>query len=182
MQVTKDKVVSFDFRVTDENGQLLDTSEGQRPFPYIHGNGYLVPGLEDAMEGKYPQDSFSVSVPPSRGYGERDDEKIQTIPRERFEGLDLRIGMNLEARYADGPRILTVVAIDDDHVTLDGNHPLAGKTMDFDVTIVEVRDATPEELKYGHPFAATDCGSGSGCGCGCKEDGCDDGCEGGHCH
>jgi len=180
MQVAKDKVVSFEFKVTDENGQLLDSSEGQGAFPYIHGNGYLIPGLEAAMEGKSPQDNFSVSVAPSQGYGEREAEKVQIIPREKFEGLDLEIGMKLEARYPNDTVIMTVTAIDDTNVTLDGNHPLAGKTMSFDVTIVDVRDATPEELQHGHPFISTGCGSS--CGCGCEGDSCGDGCEGGHCH
>jgi FKBP-type peptidyl-prolyl cis-trans isomerase SlyD len=90
------------------------------------------------------------------------------------------MGMQLEARYKGESKIVTVTGIDDSGVTLDGNHPLAGKTMEFDVTVVDVRDATPEEIQHGQPFISTGCHSG--CGCGCEEDSCDDGCEGGHCH
>ncbi len=180
MQVAKDKVVSFEFKVTDEQGELLDSSEGMGAFPYVHGNGYLIPGLESAMEGKSPNDSFSVSVPPEVGYGERQEDMIQVIPKDRFEGMDLEVGMKLEAGYEGGSRLVTVVGIDDTGVSLDGNHPLAGMTINFDVTITDVRDATPEELQHGHPHMSGGCGSG--CDCGCEEDSCDDTCGGGHCH
>ena len=181
MQVAKDKVVSFEFKVTDEQGQVLDSSEGMGAFPYIHGNGYLIPGLEAAMEGKSPQDSFSVSVPPELGYGEREENLSQVIPRAGLEGIELEIGMKLEAQYKGGSRIVTITEIDDTSVTLDGNHPLAGMTINFDVTVIDVRDATPEELQHGHPIMPGQA-DGCGCGCGCEEDVCDDTCNGGHCH
>lgn len=179
MQVAKDKVVSFEFKVTDENGQLLDSSEGIGAFPYIHGNGYLIQGLESAMEGKSSEDSFSVTIPPALAYGLREENMIQTIPRDRFEGIELEVGMKLEAGYQGGSRVVTVTGIDDSGVTLDGNHPLAGMTLNFDVTIIDIRNATPEELEHGHPQMG---GCHSDCGCGCEMNSCEDTCEGGNCH
>ncbi len=172
MKVTKDKVVSFEFKVTNEQGEVIDSSEGIGAFPYIHGNGYLIPGLEDALEGKSTGDSFSISVPPALGYGERDDNMIQVIPKDGLEGVELEIGMKLEAKYGDESRIVTVVGIDDTGITMDGNHALAGLTLSFDITIVEIRDATPEELERGLSHMQ------GGCGCGCEEDACGESCDG----
>ena len=107
MQVAKDKVVTFEFKVTNEDGEVLDSSEWAGAYPYIHGNGYLIPGLESAMEGKAPSDSFSVTVPPELGYGERDDSIIQAIPKDRFEGIDLEIGLQLQASYEGMSRVVT---------------------------------------------------------------------------
>jgi len=169
MQVTKDKVVSFDFEVTDHQGVVLDSSKRAGPIPYIHGNGYLIPGLEEAMEGRIAQDSFAVSVPPSKAYGERMDHLIQAIPRENFQGIDLEVGMQLEAQSPQGSTLITVKDFDENNVTIDRNHPLAGQTINFDITIVDVRDATPDELQHGHPM--------TGGACSCDDDACGS-CEG----
>lgn len=170
MQVTKNKVVNFDFKVTNQQGEILDSSEDMSPFPYVHGNGYLIPGLESEMEGKTVGDSFSVTVPPAQAYGERDESVVQVLPPEALQGIDAQVGMQLEAGYDGGSRIVTITKIDDSGITLDGNHPLAGMTLNFDVTIVDVREATEEELLHGHPHMAGGCSDS--CGCGCEDDCC----------
>jgi len=166
MQITKNKVATFEFTVTGESGEVLDSSKESGPFPYIHGIGYLVPGLESALEGKSSGDSFSVSVSPAQGYGERDESRLHVVPKDKFEGIDdLSVGMQLQAKDPNGIGVVTVTKIEEEGVTLDGNHPLAGRTLNFDVTVGEVRDATKEELDNGHLH-----------GDGCHEDGCQHDC------
>ncbi|MBM3131750.1 MAG: peptidylprolyl isomerase [Chloroflexi bacterium] len=179
MQITKDKVATFEFTVTNEFGTVLDSSEQSGPYPYIHGTGYLIPGLEAQMEGKAVGDVFTVLVPPELAYGERDESLIQMVPRSQFAGMDeLEVGMQLEAHYQDETRVLTVIGVDEKNVALDGNHPLAGITLNFNIKVVDVRDATPEELARGHLHG--ECCDDS-CGCGCDDDGCqDDCCHSGH--
>ena len=188
MQITKNKVATFDFMVTDEKGQVLDSSTDAGAFPYIHGTGYLVPGLEAAMEGKKTGDRFQVTVTPEQAYGERDERLVMDVPREKFQGMDdIELGIQIQVGTPEGTSIMQVVNITDESVTLDGNHPLAGMNLNFDVSIVDVRDATPEELEHGHPagpdgsFGSCGCGDqmeggcgdqtqgdGGGCGCGCS--------------
>ncbi|MBT4513050.1 MAG: peptidylprolyl isomerase [Chloroflexi bacterium] len=177
MQITKNKVASFDFKVTNAQGEVLDSSEQIGPFEYVHGNGFLIPGLENEMEGKIVGDSFSVAVSPAQAYGEQDEAMIQTLPPDALQGIDVQVGMQLEAGFEGGSRIVTVTKIDESGITLDGNHPLAGLPLNFDVTIVDVRDATPEELEHGHSHAHGGCHDN----CGCDDAGCDDTCGGGQC-
>lgn len=171
MQITKNRVASFDFTVTDPQGTVLDSSDQIGPFEYLHGVGYLIPGLETEMEGKAKGDSFSVSVPPAQAYGERDESIVQVLPPDAVQGIDVQVGMQLEAGYDGGSRIVTITKIDDNGITIDGNHPLAGLTLNFDVTIIDVRDATPEELEHGHTHMPGGCHDSCGCGC---EDECGD--------
>jgi len=151
MQVAKNKVVAIDYKLTDEAGEVLDTSEGSDPLSYLHGAGNLIPGLEDALEGKSAGDQLQVSVPPAQGYGERNDQLRQTVSRDNFQDIDdLQVGMQFQVNANEGDVIVSVVEIGDDEVTLDANHELAGMTLHFDVTIREVRDASDEELEHGH--------------------------------
>ena len=151
MQIAKHKVVTIDYTLTDDRGMVLDTSKGAEPLMYIQGIGNLIPGLEKALEGKNPGDQFKVSIPPEEAYGLRDDENMEVVSRSVFQGADeLEVGRQVEAQHDHGTHIMTVVAIDGDSITLDANHPLAGETLNFDVTVVEVRGATPEELEHGH--------------------------------
>jgi len=151
MQIEKNKIVMIDYKLTDKNGELIDTSEGREPLAYLHGNGGLIPGLEEELEGKSINDSFTVSIPPEKAYGMRDDSLLQTIPRQQFENNDqLQIGMQFQAQYEHGVQLLTITKIEGDNVTVDGNHPLAGEILNFDVTVKEVRDATADELEHGH--------------------------------
>lgn len=150
MQIAVNRVAAFEFKVTDEAGTTLDSSAESGAYPYLHGTGHLIPGLEAAMEGRRTGESFSTTISPEMGYGERDDSLIQKITRDRFAGItDLHEGMMVEAYYENGPRVMTVTSIDEDWVTIDGNHPLAGMVLNFDITIISVREATPEEIEKG---------------------------------
>lgn len=155
MKIAKDKVVSIEYTLRDDNGKILDSSDGREPLAYIHGNGNLIPGLEAQLEGKSANDALKVSVPPAEGYGEFDQGQIVAVPRSQFTGVDdLAIGMQFTSSGPDGERIVTVTKIEQDHVTVDGNHPLAGQTLNFDVKIVSVREATSDELSHGHVHGA----------------------------
>jgi FKBP-type peptidyl-prolyl cis-trans isomerase SlyD len=151
MNVAKDKVVSIDYTLTGKDGQLIDTSQGRGPLEYLHGAGNIIPGLEQALEGKAQGEQVNVSVPPEHAYGTRDDRMVQAVPRAAFQGAqEIRPGMQFQAQTNGGPRLITVVAVAGDQVTIDANHPLAGQTLNFDVNVVGVREATQEELSHGH--------------------------------
>lgn len=151
MKIEKNKVVSIDYTLTDDQNEVLDSSEGGAPLAYIHGNGNLIPGLEKSLEGRTAGESIQVSVPPEEGYGVRDESKVGQVPREALAELgDVQPGMRFQAQGPHGVEVMTVVEVSDESVTMDGNHPLAGETLQFDVTIRDVRDATPEELAHGH--------------------------------
>jgi FKBP-type peptidyl-prolyl cis-trans isomerase SlyD len=155
MQVNKDKVVSIDYTLTADTGQVLDTSQGKAPLEYLHGAGNIIPGLESALEGKTAGEQVNVSVPPGQGYGERDDRMVQPVPRTAFQDIDkLEPGMQFQANTQAGPRLITVVGVEGDQVTIDANHPLAGQTLNFEVKVVGVRDATAQELSHGHAHGA----------------------------
>ncbi len=155
MPIARDKVVSLDYKLTGDQGQVLDSSEGRQPLAYIHGAGHLIPGLEQALEGKDSGDKVNVSVPPEKGYGNRDEKLVQAVPRSAFQGApELKPGMQFQANTNLGPRLLTIVDIAPEQITIDANHPLAGKTLNFDVQVVDVRDATPDELLHGHVHTA----------------------------
>src|SRR5687767_11675027 len=146
MAIEKDKVVSIDYTLTGENGQVLDTSQGREPLAYLHGAGNIIPGLENALEGKNEGDQLNVKVPPDQAYGPRDERMVQPVPRTAFQGVDtIQPGMQFQASTNAGPRLITVVGVEGDQVTIDANHPLAGATLNFDVTIRNVRDASAEE-------------------------------------
>ncbi len=148
--IGRDHVVSIDYRLTDEQGELIDTSDGAEPLVYLHGHGQIIPGLEAALDGKPQGHKDRVVIPPADGYGESDPELIFTEPKDSFE-FEVEVGQLLEARDEDGESYeYNVVAVDAKGVTLDGNHPLAGKTLTFDITVVDVRPATEEELAHGH--------------------------------
>ena len=151
MAIEKDKVVSIDYTLTGENGQVLDSSQGREPLAYLHGAGNIIPGLEQALEGKNEGDQLNVSIPPDQAYGTRDERMVQPVPRAAFQGVnDIRPGMQFQANTNAGPRLITVVDVAGDQVTIDANHPLAGATLNFDVTIRNVRDATEQEKSHGH--------------------------------
>ena len=157
MQIGPRTVVTVNYTLTDDDGEVLDSSEGQDPLAYLHGVGQIVPGLEQALAGKAAGDALQVTVDAAEGYGEHDPELVQAVPRAQFKDLDdLEVGMELQATGPDGDHLVTVVGIEDDEVMLDGNHPLAGMTLHFDVAVVDVRDATPEELQHGHPHGPGD--------------------------
>jgi FKBP-type peptidyl-prolyl cis-trans isomerase SlyD len=147
----QNSVVLMDYTVKDDEGNLIDTSAGQDPLAFILGMGNIIPGLERAFIGKKKGDSFQVRVKPDEGYGERDEALVEVVPRTQFSGIkDLRPGMQLQAQTDDEVMVVTVVKLTEKEVTVDANHPLAGKTLNFDVAVVDVRTATQEELAHGH--------------------------------
>ena len=193
MNVAKDHIVSFDYTLTDESGNVLDASRGA-PLSYLHGSRNIIPGLESALEGLGIGAEKKVTVPPAQGYGEYDERLVMSVPADRMGGHAVQVGMRFHAETNAGLRVLTVKEVKAEEVILDGNHELAGKTLHFSVKITEVRAATPTERAHGHPHQEGGCcGGGGGGGCGCssgassEQGGCcsteseaDEGCCGGH--
>lgn len=151
MKIGKDKVVTIDYTLKDDAGNIVDTSQGSEPLAYIHGMGNIVPGLEAALDGGSEGDKVSVSVPPEKGYGVRDDSLIQVLTKDQFAGVDeLEVGMQFHAHSEGGVHTIVIAQIDGNKVTVDGNHPLAGMVLHFDIDVRGIRDATKEELDHGH--------------------------------
>lgn len=151
MQISKHKVVTLDYTLTNDDGEVLDTSKGKEPLAYIHGSGFMIPGLENVLEGKSEGNSFSVIVEPKDGYGKRDEELVKVVEQEMFEDVkQLAVGMQFETETDDGIEMVTVTAVDGDKVTVDGNHPLADLTLNFEVQVVGVREASKEEIDNDH--------------------------------
>ena len=145
-------VVSMHYKLTNEEGKVLDSSEGAKPLAYLHGAGNIIPGLEKALVGKAEGDSVKVRVEPAEGYGEINPEGIKIIEKSAFEGVEsIEAGMTFEAKAPDGSKQQIIVKkVEGDEVTIDMNHPLAGVVLNFDIQIVSVREATKEELDHGH--------------------------------
>lgn len=155
MTINEEQVVSIHYTLTDDSGETLDTSAGRDPLQYVHGAQNIIPGLESALEGKAVGDNFEVTLQPSEAYGEFDEELVQQVPLAAFEGVDqIEPGMQFEARSPEGAtQVVIVQEVTDDGVVVNGNHPLAGQVLHFDVTVEEVRDATEEEVEHGHVHA-----------------------------
>lgn len=155
MEIAAARVASIQYTLTDDSGKVLDQSPESHPLRYFHGAGNIIPGLERALDGKQAGDSLKVDVGPEEGYGLRNEGLVQEIPREAFKGVDeVAPGMQFEARTERGPLLVTVVDVADDKVRIDGNHPLAGQTLHFDVRVVDVREATEAEKQAGRPGPA----------------------------
>ncbi len=152
MKIADGCAVAIDYSLKTEDGSLIDTSDGDEPLWYLHGSGQIVTGLEAALLGRIAGEALSVVVKPEEGYGPRRDDRVLTVPRSQLpEGPDPEVGMQLEAVGRRGEQVvLWVTEVGDETVTLDGNHPLAGQTLYFDVAVKEVRKATHEELRHGH--------------------------------
>lgn len=151
MQIAERTVASFHYTLTSPDGQVIDSSRGREPLLYLHGVGQIVPGLEKAMAGRVAGDSFQVVVPASEGYGESNPEMLQAVPRAAFpQDIEIQPGMQFEAQGPMGPITVVVRSVDADTVTIDANHPLAGMPLHFDIEIVEVREASVEEVLHGH--------------------------------
>ncbi len=150
MEATADTVVSIDYTLTDNEGQVIDTSEGREPLAYLHGHGNIIPGLENALEGKTEGEELQVKVQPEEGYGPHRQELVQTVSMEAFAGMDkVEPGMKFNAESAQGPLVVTVTKIEGEQVTIDANHDLAGQELNFDVTVRDVREATDAEKDAG---------------------------------
>ena len=145
-------VVSMHYTLTNNDGEVLDSSEGAQPLVYLHGAGNIIPGLERELTGKVTGDSLNVKVAPADGYGEVVPELMQVVPRAAFQGVEqVEVGMAFTASGEGGQTQRIVVAeVDGDNITVDANHPLAGVELNFAVEIVDVRDATEQEIAHGH--------------------------------
>ena len=145
-------VVSMHYKLTDDDGNVLDSSEVSKPLAYLHGSGNIVPGLEKALVGKVEGDSLQVRVEPAEGYGEVMPDGIKTIERAAFQGVEsVEVGMTFDAKAPDGTaQRIVVKKVEGDEVTIDTNHPLAGVVLNFDIKIVGVRESTQEERTHGH--------------------------------
>ncbi|AXQ31432.1 peptidylprolyl isomerase [Solimonas sp. K1W22B-7] len=155
MQAAENSVVSMHYTLTNAKGEVIDSSQGSDPLTYLHGAGNIIPGLEKALLGKQAGDKLQVTVSAAEGYGERDDSLIQQVPKRAFQGVpNIEPGMTFHAQSSQGPMRVMVTAVQGDMVTVDGNHPLAGETLNFDVEITEVRAATLEEIAHGHAHGA----------------------------
>ena len=156
MLIARNKVVLIDYTLTDDSQQVLDRSEAGEPLAYLHGAANIIPGLESALEGRKAGESLKVRVAPAEAYGERDDRLVQMVPRAMFEDSgEIQAGMQFHSADEEGHvTVVTVTNITDDTITVDANHPLAGVPLTFSVTVVEVRNATAEELAHGHVHGA----------------------------
>ncbi|MEI7602506.1 MAG: peptidylprolyl isomerase [Opitutae bacterium] len=167
MRAAKETVVSIEYTLKDDRGNILDTSVGQAPMEYLHGASNIIPGLEQAVEGLVAGDFKAVAVPPALGYGEYSEKLIQRVPLDRFGENKVEIGMRFHAETNLGMRVLVIRHVDDKEAVLDGNHELAGKTLHFDVKVVSVRAAELSELAHGHPHQSGGCCGGNSSGGGC---------------
>lgn len=151
MQISDNVVALIEYTLTNNQGEVLDSSVGGEPLGYIHGAGNIIPGLERALVGKKAGDTLKVTVAPADGYGEKNEAMLQEVPREMFQGVDqIEVGMQFHAQTDHGMQVITVAKVTADTITVDGNHPLSGETLNFDVKVIEVRAATEEELEHGH--------------------------------
>ncbi len=168
MEIQHNSVVGMHYTLKNDDGEVIDSSEGGSPLVFIQGHGNIIHGLESALAGLKVGDTKDVVVEPVDGYGEYDDELVQEVPRSAFEGIEtLEVGMQFHADTEDGIVPITVMEIDDDVITVDGNHELAGERLHFSVIIDSIREATAEELAHGHIHGEDDdhCHD-HGCGCG----------------
>lgn len=156
MLIAINKAVSIDYTLTNDAGEVIDSSAGGEPLVYLQGAGNIIAGLEKALVGKQVGDELNVIVEPEEAYGEYSAELISNLNRAMFEGVDeLEVGMQFHASGPDGSmQIVTIRDLEGDQVTVDGNHPLAGQRLSFQVKIIEIRDASEEEVAHGHVHGA----------------------------
>ena len=163
LTINENKVVTFEYTLKNDSGDIIDSSTNNGPITYLHGSENIIPGLETELEGKMIGDKFHASIEPEDGYGIRYEELVQKIEKDRLSHLPkIEIGMQIQAYDEDGMQIFTIVDISDNDVTLDGNHPLSGQKLHFDVEIIDMREATEEEIEFG---LQVDCGCGDTNGC-----------------
>lgn len=154
MTIAKHSIATLHYTLKDDAGEILDVADENNPFLYMHGVGGMIPGLEKALDSKQAGEKVVISVPPADAYGERNPNLTQDVPREMFGSIpdeDMVVGAQFQAQTDQGVEIITVAAIEGDTIKIDGNHPMAGETLHFDVDVIDVRDATDEEIAHGHP-------------------------------
>lgn len=152
MTIKLNSVVTMHYQLKDTEGQLLDSSDGQEPLVYLHGANNIIVGLEEQLEGKQAGDSVSAQVSPEKGYGMPVEALIQKVPITTFgdEIDEIKVGMRFQADTEQGPVPVVVTEVENELVTVDGNHPLAGQQLHFEVNITDVREASQEEIDHGH--------------------------------
>ncbi len=152
LKIAKNAKVKIDYTLKSDAGDVIDSSQDKEPLAFLQGNGQIIPGLEQALEGREAGDNFSVTVNPDQGYGEYDKELVFDVPREQLQNLDsIEEGMQVQAQMQDGStQILTIQNVGEEQVTLDANHPLAGETLHFDIEVADVSEATDDEIEHGH--------------------------------
>lgn len=153
MQVADKKAVSISYTLKDDAGQVVDTSEGRAPLVYLHGTGSIVPGLEKALLGKQSGDEVHVDLSADDAYGHRDEKKVRKVPLRKLPPGKVAVGARYRVQTDGGAVSALVTAVQGDYATIDANHPLADMNLHFDIKIVDVRDATAEELEHGHAHA-----------------------------
>ncbi len=158
MQIANNTVVSIHYTLKDDAGVVIDSSEGAEPLVYLHGAQNIIPGLEKELEGKTTGDTLQVTIEAADAYGEVNENLIQTVPSNLFQGVDkLEVGMQFQAETPDGTQVITIAAVNGDDITIDGNHPLAGERLHFNVEVADIREATAEELEHGHVHSGEGC-------------------------
>jgi FKBP-type peptidyl-prolyl cis-trans isomerase SlyD len=150
MQISNEKVVAIHYTLRDGEGRVIDSSEGKDPLYYLHGFGNLIPGMEEGLAGKVKGDKFDLKVSPEKGYGVRDEAQVQQVPIDAFGGAEVKPGMQFRAGNEHGQYIVTVVEVSPEFVVVDANHPLAGVELHFAVEVMDVREATEDEMAHGH--------------------------------
>ncbi|MFQ3250839.1 FKBP-type peptidyl-prolyl cis-trans isomerase [Glaciecola sp.] len=158
MQIQKDNVVTLHYTVSTTDGDLIDSSHEAPPMSFLQGSHFMIEGIEDALFGKVKGDKFEVTVDPDKAYGDRHDDLVQEVPAAMFEDMDVEVGMSFRATTDDGEQSVIIIDKTDTTVTVDGNHPLAGMSLSFDIEVVDVREATAEEIEHGHVHAEGGCG------------------------
>ena len=155
MKIEQNKVASIDYTLTNDLGEVLDSSSGREPLAYLHGVGGLIPGLEKELEGKVKGDKLVAIIAPDQAYGVRSEEMVQEIPLENFDNAgEVKVGAQFQVQNGEHVHIATVTAVGDKSATVDMNHPLADETLHFDVEVMDVREPTKEELEHGHVHGA----------------------------
>jgi FKBP-type peptidyl-prolyl cis-trans isomerase SlyD len=147
MQISKNKVAGIHYTLKNNQGEVLDSSDGREPLYYLHGAGNLIIGMEEGLEGKNTGDKFILKISPDKGYGQLDPDMIQKVPRSAFGAQEVRPGMKFSTNQGG---VVTVTEVGLENITVDANHPLAGVELNFEVEIMEVRKATSEEITHGH--------------------------------
>jgi FKBP-type peptidyl-prolyl cis-trans isomerase SlyD len=147
MQITKHKVAAIHYTLTDNDGNILDSSAGREPLSYIHGIGNLIPGMEEGLEGKTQGEKLNIKVSPEKGYGVKSNDLLQEVPKSAFGDQTVEVGMQFQTNRGG---VVTVTKVGLETITVDANHPLAGVELNFDVEVIEIRNATEDELAHGH--------------------------------
>ena len=151
MQITNHSVASLEYTLTNDEGEVLDTTSGRGPLAYIHGTESIIPGLERELDGKEAGAEFKIRIAPEEAYGMHDERMVQTVARDQMPDGELELGAQLQAQNDQGSFVVTVIEVNEAEVKLDANHPLAGMALNFEVKVTEVREATEDELSHGHP-------------------------------